>query len=89
VRLLPGAPHALLLDEEVASFRPDALQRLGLTIREREVLEAARTIGEAADIADELFLSLHAVRDRLERLEKRLGVRTAADAIAVGLQASA
>jgi hypothetical protein len=38
VRLLPGDPHALLLEEEVASFRPEALDRLGLTRRETEVL---------------------------------------------------
>jgi hypothetical protein len=31
VCLLPGDPHALLLEEEVASFRTDALDRLGLT----------------------------------------------------------
>ena len=88
VRLLPGAPHALLLEEEVASFRPDALDRLGLTMREREVLEAAQTIGAAADIADELFLNLHAVRERLEHIEEKLSVCTAADAIAAGLRAS-
>ena len=41
VRLLPGDPHALLLEEEVASFRADALDRLGLTPRETEVLRAA------------------------------------------------
>jgi len=27
VSLLPGDPHALLLEEEIASFRPDALHR--------------------------------------------------------------
>ena len=41
VRLLPGDPHALLLEEEVTSFRTDALDRLGLTPRETEVLRAA------------------------------------------------
>jgi DNA-binding CsgD family transcriptional regulator len=88
VRLLPGDPHALLLEEEIDSFRPDALARLGVTPREREVLRAAQTIGEESEIADELFLSLHAVRERLERLEARLGVRTVPDAIAAALRAS-
>ena len=37
VCLLPGDPHALLLEEEVATFRTDALDRLGLTPRETEV----------------------------------------------------
>jgi DNA-binding CsgD family transcriptional regulator len=89
VRLLPGDPHALLLEEEVASFRPDALHRRGLTRRENEVLRAATAIEDEAEIACELFLSLHAVRARLERLEAKLGVRTAADAVARALGESA
>ncbi len=88
VRLLPGDPHALLLEEDVASFRPDALDRLGLTPRETEVLCAARTIEEEADIAWELCLSLHAVRDRLAHLEAKLGVQTAADAVSRALRES-
>src|SRR5580704_9317581 len=48
VQLLPGDPHALLLEEEVASFRPDALDRLGLTPREKEVLCAALAIEDEA-----------------------------------------
>ncbi|HTU87228.1 MAG TPA: hypothetical protein VMF57_16735 [Solirubrobacteraceae bacterium] len=88
VHLLPGDPHALLLEEEVASFRVGALERLGLTGREREVLEAARTIDGEAGLADELFLSLHAVCARLERLEEKLGVRTVAEAIASARRAS-
>jgi DNA-binding CsgD family transcriptional regulator len=86
---LPGDPHALLLEEEIASFRPDALERLGLTRRETEVLRAAAAIEDEAEIACELFLSLHAVRERLERLEAKLGVRTAADAVARARRESA
>jgi DNA-binding CsgD family transcriptional regulator len=89
VRLLPGDPHALLLEEEVASFRPEALARLGLTARETEVLRAAATTPDEADIACELFLSPHAVRERLERLEAKLGVRTAAEAVARARRESA
>jgi DNA-binding CsgD family transcriptional regulator len=89
VRLLPGDPHALLLEEEVASFRTDALDRLGLTPRETEVLRAAAAMEDEAEIAWELFLSLHAVRERLARLEAKLGVRTAADAVARALRESA
>lgn len=88
VRLLAGDPHALLLEEEVARFRPGALRRMGATPREREVLEAGRAIGEESAIADELFLSPHAVRERLVRLEQKLGVRTLAEAIAAALRAS-
>jgi DNA-binding CsgD family transcriptional regulator len=89
VHLLPGDPHALLLEEEVASFRADALDRLGLTPRETEVLRAAAAMQDEADIAWELFLSLHAVRERLARVEAKLGVRTAAEAVARALRESA
>ena len=88
IHLLPGDPHALLLEEEVTSFRPDALDRLGLTPRETEVLCAATRMEEEADIAWELFLSLHAIRERLAHLEAKLGVRTAAEAVARGLRES-
>jgi DNA-binding CsgD family transcriptional regulator len=89
VRLLPGDPHALLLEEEVASFRADALDRLGLTTRESEVLRAATAIEDEADIAWELFLSVHAVQERLARLEAKLGVGTIADAVARARRESA
>jgi DNA-binding CsgD family transcriptional regulator len=89
VHLLPGDPHVLLLEENVASFRPEALRRLGLSARETEVLRAASAMDDEADIAWELFLSLHAVRQRLARLEAKLGVRTANDAVARALRESA
>ncbi len=89
VTLLPGDPHALLLEETVTSFRPDALDRLGLTAREIEVLRAATVIDGEAELAWELFLSLHAVRERLARLEAKLGVRTPRDAVARALRDSA
>jgi DNA-binding CsgD family transcriptional regulator len=88
VRLLPGDPHALLLEEDVAGFRADALDRLGLTARESEVLRAAAVMDDEAEIAWELFLSLHAVRERLERVEAKLGVHTPTAAVARALQES-
>jgi DNA-binding CsgD family transcriptional regulator len=89
VSLLPGDPHALLLEEDVVSLRTDALDRLGLTAREAEVLRAATVIEDEADIAWELFLSLHAVRERLARLEAKLDAHTPGDAIARALRESA
>ena len=52
------------------------------------MLCAARTIEEEVDIAWELCLSLHAVRDRLAHLEAKLGVQTAADAVSRALRES-
>jgi len=89
ISLVPGDPHALLLEEDVASVRAGAVARLGLTPRETEVLRAAAAMDDEADIAWELFLSLHAVRERLARLEAKLGVRTAAEAVARALRESA
>ena len=88
VCLVPGDPHALLLEETVANISPDALDRLGLTARESEVLRAAAAIEGEAELAWELFLSLHAVRERLARLEAKLEVHTAGDAVARALRES-
>ena len=59
-----------------------------MTLRETEVLRAAAAMKDEAEIAWELFLSLHAVRERLARLEAKLGVRTAAEAVAQALRES-
>jgi DNA-binding CsgD family transcriptional regulator len=53
------------------------------------VLRAATSIEHEEDIAWELCLSLHAVRDRLAHLEAKLGVHTAADAVAAAFRESA
>ena len=87
--LVPGDPQALLVEEQVASLRTDALHRLGLTARETEVLRTALVIEDEAEIARELALSLRAVRERLGGLEAKLGVRTTADAVARARRESA
>jgi len=53
-----------------------------VTAREAEVLRAATVMQDETEIAWELFLSLHAVRERLACLEAKLGVRTAAETVA-------
>ena len=87
--LLPGDPHALLLEEEVQVFRPEVLRRLGLTRREAEMLGIAAVIADEQEIADELFLSFHAVHERLEHIEAKLDVATPAAAVARALRESA
>ena len=52
------------------------------------MLRAAAVLEDEAEIAWELFLSLHAVRARLAHLEAKLGVRTASDAVARALRES-
>lgn len=89
VHLLPGDPHALLLEEEVAQFRADALAAAGLTPRETEVLCATQALTDEALVADALFLSRHAVRSRLERVEAKLGVSSGDQAVSCALRASA
>ena len=42
----------------------------------------AAVIEGEAELAWELFMSLHEVRQRLARLEDKLGVRTTSDAVA-------
>jgi hypothetical protein len=88
LHLLPGDPDALLLGEEAASFSSRALDRLGLTLPQTEVLCAGARIKEEADVIWELFLGLHAVRERVARLEAKLGVRSAAEAVGPALRES-
>ncbi len=52
------------------------------------MLRAAAALGDEAEIVG-VFLSLHAVRERLARVEAKLGVRTAAEAVAPALGESA
>ena len=52
------------------------------------MLLAATVIEGEAELAWELCLSLHAVRERLARLQAKLGVRTAGDAVTRALHES-
>jgi DNA-binding CsgD family transcriptional regulator len=52
------------------------------------VLCAVTAIERDAELAWELFLSVHAVRERLAHLEAKLEVRTAGDAVARALRES-
>jgi hypothetical protein len=88
ISLVPGDPHALLLEEEVASVRTGALGRFGLTPRETEVLRAATAMDDEADIAWELF-RIFTPSGSGSRLQAKLGVQTAADAVARALRESA
>jgi hypothetical protein len=75
-------------EEEVASVRTGALGRFGLTPRETEVLRAATAMDDEADIAWELF-RIFTPSGSGSRLQAKLGVQTAADAVARALRESA
>ncbi|GAC1490182.1 MAG: hypothetical protein NVS1B9_11420 [Solirubrobacteraceae bacterium] len=88
IQLLPGEPHALLLEEDVASFRPEALRRMGLDARDADLLCAVAGLADEAEVATELFLSMHTLCVRLDRIEARLDVPTAREAVAQALSGS-
>jgi DNA-binding NarL/FixJ family response regulator len=55
---------------------------LGLTAREREILELLTTGHRPADIATQLFLSVKTVKNHLTSVYQKLGVETGAQAVA-------
>jgi DNA-binding NarL/FixJ family response regulator len=55
---------------------------IGLTTREREILDLLTTGRRAGDIADELFLSVKTVKNHLTNVYQKLGVETGAQAVA-------
>jgi DNA-binding NarL/FixJ family response regulator len=55
---------------------------LGLTVREREILELLTTGHRPAEIATELFLSVKTVKNHLTSVYQKLGVETGAQAVA-------
>lgn len=56
--------------------------RIGLTAREREILELLTTGCRPGEIATELFLSVKTVKNHLTSIYQKLGVETGAQAVA-------
>jgi DNA-binding NarL/FixJ family response regulator len=54
----------------------------GLTVAELEVLELLGQGRQAAQIADELYLSLHAIRARIKTMLRKLDVSSQLEAVA-------
>jgi two-component system response regulator DesR len=57
-----------------------------LTARERDVLDAARSLPRVADIAATLFLSPGTVRNYLSSAMQKLGASTRAEAVRIALE---
>lgn len=63
-------------------FEPgEAEQPIGLSAREREVLDLIATGATNAEIGRRLFLSPHTVKDHTSALYRKLGVRNRAEAV--------
>lgn len=56
--------------------------RVGLTAREREILELLTLGNRPGDIAEQLFLSVKTVKNHLTSIYQKLGVETGAQAVA-------
>jgi DNA-binding NarL/FixJ family response regulator len=63
-----------------------ATSAIGLTGREREILELLTTGRRPGDIADDLFLSVKTVKNHLTSVYQKLGVETGAQAVAEAYQ---
>ncbi|MDA8170679.1 MAG: LuxR C-terminal-related transcriptional regulator [Nitrospiraceae bacterium] len=76
VRLLPGAPSVLVMEEKRTGGRPEELTALGLTGKEAEILKwlnLGKTNREIAAIAG---ISHRTVKKHLEHIYAKLGVKT-------------
>ena len=90
LRFVPGAgggDDALLLDERHADQDMIALQQLGLTAREADVMRSLIWGAEPREIATRLGISEHTVRTYTEKIYRKLGVSSRAAATALALEA--
>ena len=88
VRLVWQSPDAiLLLDETATGVEPAVLVRLGLSLREAEVLAWATAGKTNPAIAALLHISPRTVQTHLERVYRKLGVETRTAAAGRALEA--
>lgn len=84
LRRIPGRWPAILLEERrPQAIELEAVDQLGLTRRQAQILRLL-TLGKRTDqIAGELLISISTVRKHLEHIYAQLGVRTRAQAVAL------
>ena len=88
VRLVSQPPDSVLLLAETATrLNPAVLTRLGLSVRESDVLTWAASGKTNPAIADLLGISSRTVQTHLERIYRKLGVETRTAAAARALEA--
>jgi len=88
IRYMAGAgrPDALLIDEREAQVDPARLHRVGLSPREAEVLARLADGSDDAVIAAALGVQPGTVRKHLERIYRKLGVHSRAQAVAAAFE---
>ena len=82
---IPGKKYMLLLAEEELLSILAALELLGLTQREAEILAGVIRGRSNQEIATDLRMSINTVRKHLEHIYQKLGVQSRTEAISVAL----
>jgi DNA-binding CsgD family transcriptional regulator len=82
---IPGKSYLLFLAEEAILSILAALELLGLTQREAEILAGIIRGRSNQEIANELQMSINTVRKHLEHIYQKLGVQSRTEAISVAL----
>lgn len=78
-----GASVAVVIEAaKSAEVAPIVIEAFSLTQRERDVLGAIARGGSTAEIAAELFLSPHTVRDHVKAVFEKVGVSTRGELVA-------
>ncbi|WP_310427794.1 helix-turn-helix transcriptional regulator [Chamaesiphon sp. VAR_48_metabat_135_sub] len=82
---IPGKSYLLFFAEEAILSILAALELLGLTQREAEILAGVIHGRSNQDIATDLQMSINTVRKHLEHIYRKLGVQSRTEAISVAL----
>lgn len=79
----PASGVAVLVQAARRSdIAPIVMDAYSLTLREREVIEAAARGGSTQEIANQLYMSPHTVRDHLKTVFEKVGVSSRAELVA-------
>ena len=88
VRLASGGPeegHLLILEERYVPLSAESLKSLGLTSREAEILAGIAQGKTDKAIAEDLYVSPLTVKTHLQRIYRKVGVKSRAEALSRAL----